>query len=279
MSKGILVLAQNTDIVDYVQQACVLAMSIKVTNPDTKISLITNNTVPIEYQSLFDKIIPIPFGDSAKDSEWKIENRWKLYHASPYNETMVLDTDMLVLQNIDSWWKFLNRYELYFVSKVFTYRGEPITSNFYRKVFTSNHLPNLYTGLHFFKKTNLAKEFYNWMEIITQNWELFYGNYASKNYPERPSMDVTAAIAAKILDCERNITNNKTIFPSFTHMKPYVQNWSLPKSSWQDCVGTYINRDCEIKIGNHLQSGIFHYTEDNFITDNIINRYRLKLNV
>ena len=49
----------------------------------------------------FDQIIPIPFGDAADDSEWKVENRWKIYHASPYDETIVMDTDMLVLQNID----------------------------------------------------------------------------------------------------------------------------------------------------------------------------------
>lgn len=278
MNKGILVLAQNTKT-DYVLQACVLAMSLRLTNPDVKISIVTNDTISSEYQSLFDKVIPIPFGDSAKDSDWKIENRWKLYHASPYNETMVLDTDMLVLQDISSWWKFLNRYDLFFTSNVYTYRGEIVTSDYYRKTFTSNNLPNLYTGLHFFKKTDVAKEFYYWMEIITQNWELFYGNFVKENYPERPSMDITAAIAAKILNCETDITNKKCNFPSFTHMKSQIQNWSFPKTSWQDCVGTYITRNCEIKIGNHLQTGIFHYTENSFLNETIINRYRLATNV
>ena len=279
MSRGIAVLAQNSDSVDYVEQACILAMSLHATNSNSKISIITNDSVPEDYISLFDKVIPIPFGDSAKDSEWKIENRWKIYHASPYEETLVLDTDMLILQDISFWWEFLSQYELYFTSKVLTYRGETVTSDYYRKTFTANKLPNLYIGAHYFKKTEFSKDFYNWMEIITQNWELFYGKFAKENYPGRPSMDVTAAITAKILDCESEITNNKTSFPSFTHMKSQIQNWSNPKSSWQDCVGTYITRNCEIKIGNHLQTGILHYTEDSFVTDTIINRYRLLLNV
>ena len=54
---GIVVLAQNLDTVDYVQQACLLAMSVSVTNPGTKISIITDNSVPPEYVKLFDKIL------------------------------------------------------------------------------------------------------------------------------------------------------------------------------------------------------------------------------
>jgi hypothetical protein len=279
MSSGIVVFAQNNSITDYVEQACLLAMSLHATNPDTRISVITNDDVPEHYIKLFDNIIPIPFNDDAANAEWKIENRWKIYHASPYEKTIVLDSDMLVLQDISTWWDFLDNYDLFFTNKVYTYRGEVIVSDFYRKTFTANYLPNLYVGLHYFKKSDFAKEFYTWMEIITQNWELFYGKFAKENYPSRPSMDVTAAIAAKILNCEAEITNQISAFPSFTHMKSQIQGWSNPRNSWQDCIDTYISEDCEITIGNHLQKGIFHYTENNFVTETIINRYRLLLNV
>ena len=63
MSKGIVVLAQNNATDNYVEQAALLAMSLHTYN-DVPISLITNDKVPEEYVSLFDKIIPIPFGDS-----------------------------------------------------------------------------------------------------------------------------------------------------------------------------------------------------------------------
>ena len=110
MSNGILVLAQNNETVNYVEQAQLLAMSLKHTNPDVKISLVTNNDV--EFVNLFDNIIPIPWHDDAFSTEWKIENRWKLYHVSPYDKTIVMDTDMIVLQDISEWWKFLNNYKL-----------------------------------------------------------------------------------------------------------------------------------------------------------------------
>ena len=73
MSNGIIVIAQNLSNVNYVQQAELLAMSLKATNPDTKISLVTNDEV--ECVNLFDKIMSIPWNDDAESSEWKIQNR------------------------------------------------------------------------------------------------------------------------------------------------------------------------------------------------------------
>jgi hypothetical protein len=81
--------------------------NFKKHNVNEKISIITDDEIPVEHRELFDQIIPIPFGDESVNSLWKIENRWKLYHCTPYNETLVLDTDMLILQDISSWWDFL----------------------------------------------------------------------------------------------------------------------------------------------------------------------------
>lgn len=278
MSKGYVLLAQNSDS-NYVQQACACAMSIKVTNPDSKISLITNDKVPDEYLCLFDNIIKIPWTDNAKDSGWKIENRWKIYHASPYNETVVLDTDMLVLQDISSWFNLLNNYDLFLTNKVYDYRNNKIINDFYRKTFTANHLPNVYVGYHYFKKCDFAKEFYAWMELISNNWELFYGRYVQKEYPKRQSVDVNAALTVKILDCEDRVTNNIIKYPSFTHMKNMIQGWNNPKETWQQKIGCYVTDDLKLYIGNHLQTGIFHYTENDFLTDEIILKYKKALDI
>ena len=278
-TKGIVVLAQNSDKVNYIQQACALAMSVKVTNPTTNISVITNDSVPSEYQTMFDKIIPIPFDDDASEADWKIENRWKIYHASPYDETLVLDSDVLILQDISTWWNFFKNYELFFLSKVYTYRQEIVVSDFYRKTFTANKLPNLYSGCHYFKKSDFAHNFYKWLELVMQNWELFYGIYAPELYANRASVDLSCSIVAKILDCESEITNSKQEIMRFVHMKSMIQGWETVSDSWRHEVGVYIDRNCNLKIGNFMQSGIFHYTENDFLDSKIIERYRNILNV
>lgn len=278
MSKGYLMLAQNNKD-NYIDQACTCAMSLHITNPGVKVSIVTNDDIPQKYQTLFDNIIKIPWTDNASQSKWKIENRWKLYHASPYDETVVLDTDMLVLQDISGWFNLLKNYELFVTDKVYDYRGNIITDDFYRKTFTANNLPNLYVGYHYFKKSNFAKEFYSWVELVSNNWELFYGNFAKKEYPKKQSMDLNFSIATKILDCEMQITNNTIKYPSFTHMKNRIQGWKTPKDTWQLKIGTYFTDDLQLFIGNHLQTGIFHYTEKDFLTNDIMKKYVKRLDL
>ena len=280
MTKGIVVLAQNNATDDYVEQSALLAMSLRYYN-DVPISIITDDKVPEEYISLFDKIIPIPFGDSAEDSEWKVENRWKIYHASPYDETIVMDTDMLILQNIDTWWKFLSKYEMFFTSNVLNYRGERADTSYYRKTFIENKLPNLFSGFHYFKKCDFAQEFYNWLELVVNNWEAFYEQHLEgSTRPKHVSIDVCAAIVTRILDCESTITNKIAKFPSFTHMKPHCQGWTNVQSSWQDQIGVYISKDGNTKLGNYVQTGILHYTEKDFVEKSpALERYRNLTNV
>ena len=280
MTKGIVVLAQNNETDNYVEQSALLAMSLRYHN-NVPISLITNDQVPEEYVNLFDKIIPIPFSDSAKDSAWKIENRWKIYHASPYDETIVMDTDMLVLQNIDVWWNFLSNYEMFFTNKVLTYRGTVADTSYYRKTFIANNLPNLFVGLHYFKKCDFAQEFYTWLELVVNNWETFYEQHLkATSRPKHVSIDVCAAIVTNILNCESAVTNKVSKFPSFTHMKPYCQGWNEVNSSWQDQIGVYISKDGSTKLGNYAQTGILHYTEKDFIENSpALERYRNLTNV
>lgn len=278
-NKGILVIAQNNASTNYVEQACLLAMSLKIHDTIMPISLVTDDTVPDCYRFLFDHIIPIPWSDSAEFQEWKIANRWKLYHVTPYDETIVLDTDMIVTEQLSNYWKFLSNYDLYFVNHVLTYRHEKVTSDFYRKTFTSNNLPNLYSGFHYFKKCTFSYEFYTWLEIIMKHWEQFYQQHLITNIPPQCSVDVACAIATKILDCEDKIVSKLNHSPTFVHMKTKVQNWKTTCESWQDVVGIYVDEDCNLMIGNHSQTKLFHYTENSFVTKSLIDKFRKKLDV
>ena len=274
MTKGFLVLAQNSTV-NYVRQAYALALSIKATQPSiNNISIVTNDTIPDEYLHAFDKVIPVPFEDSASTSEWKVENRWKLYHASPYDETIVFDTDMLVLENIESVWKIAEEQNLFFTSVVKDYKGRIVNDTTYRKTFVENDLPNLYCGMFYFKKSNQALEFFKLVEFITNNWERIYYDISPKQMQKFFSMDVTVAIAAKILGIDDQIVNKNSRF-SFTHLKPAIQGWDpIPNSCLSQLLINF-NSDRELYLNNFKQYGVFHYVDDDFLTDNIIE----KLNV
>jgi hypothetical protein len=272
MSKGFLIFAEDVKLKKYTRSAYALALSIKNHMPNADISLVTDNKIPEKYRLVFDQIVPVPWRDQNKSNTFfKTEDRWKLYHCSPYDETIVLDADMLAFSNLDLWWDYAKNYDVLMTSNVLDYRGKVITGRYYRKTFDSNNLPNLYFGAAYFKKSDYAKEYFNWVEDITNNWELFYGRYVNVNYPKLPSMDVSVSLAAKILDCE-NFISHKNAPITFTHMKPMIQNWESPTESWQDSIGAYFNKKCELKIGNYQQHGLFHYTEYSFLTDYILNQ-------
>ncbi len=131
MSKGICLFAQNNKKSDYYKQAVACAMSIKSFNPDEQVCLITDIKVQEQDQKYFDIVKDIPGDDLSINSEWKIENRCKIYEASPFDETIVLDVDMLVLENLEHFWKSLQAYDLFYTSKVKTYRNEVVTDNSY----------------------------------------------------------------------------------------------------------------------------------------------------
>lgn len=273
-------LAQNSEQ-NYITQACLCAMSIHSSNPDNRISLITNDIVPEKYKQLFDEIVEIPWGDQAVDTTWKINNRWKIIHATPYDNTIVLDTDMLVLTDIGNWWNLIQRQDLFFTSKVNTYRNNTITSTHYRSAFKKFDLPNLYSAFHYFRKCDESFYFYKWLELGLNNWEKFQGEFAGGKYHQNfASVDLIAAIISKILGNEKEITSNYDNYPTFTHMKTHCQDWKNIKTDrWQDVVGTYLNEDLELKIGNYRQKGIFHYTEKDFVTSSILDTYEKRLGI
>lgn len=269
MSKGFVVLAQNNKNVDYIKQAYALALSIKSTQLDvTNISLVTNNRVPKKYKSVFDKIIPIPWNDDATKTQWKIGNRWKLYYASPYYETIVLDADMLLLEDIGLWWNYCSNFNIKFCSKITNYKLENITDTIHRKTFVANNLPNVYHALHYFKKSNDVADFYKVLEFVVNNWELCYGKITPNEYQNWLSMDLACAIAIEITGLQDIIDVNSPL--QFTHMKSPIQGWTITPESWQDMVSHHLTSTGKLIVGNTAQDKLFHYVEKNFITDNLL---------
>jgi hypothetical protein len=165
---------------------------------------------------------------------------------------------------------FINNCELYIANKSYTYRGELISNNHYRKTFTKNNLPNLYSFYTFFKKDSLiAKEFFELGRQIIKNPTEFSNIFLSEYKPKVLGTDEAFALSAKILDIQDQIAYPLE-FPKIVHMKPMVQNWPWPADCWSNHVGFYLNRKGQLKIGNYQQHDIVHYVEKDKMTDELI---------
>lgn len=280
MSKGFLVIAENSKLTNYVEQAYALALSIKMSQKEiTSISLVTNNKVPKKIAKVFDQIITIPWTENTIQSRYAVENRWKLFHISPYNETIVLDADMLMLEDISNWWSYCGNFDLKFCNRVKNYKLEPILRDtFHRKAFNENGLTNPYFALHYFKKSEQALNFYKVLEFVCNNWEWCYDKFAPVAYQDWLSMDLASAIAIEITGYHEAVID--TCSPlDFVHMKLPLQGWELSPASWQDTVPLVLNSRGELIVGNIKQTKLFHYVEKNFISKKILSRLEELSNV
>ena len=284
MSKGFFTIAQGEM---YHRLAYALALSLKISQPEelSKLSIgVTKEemaTMNPKYKALFDNVIEIPWEDHAKNSSWKLENEWKAIYMTPYDETIKLDADMIFPSSIASWWDYLGESEGIFATKPRTYRGDVITNDYYRKAFTESELPNVYTAMFYFKKTDLNFELFKLAEFIFNNWEhCFYEFTLLDNRPKIVSTDVVFAIAAKILGYEENNKLPTVDVPTFVHMKSQLQGWpddQFMVEDWTKMIPSYFNKDCTLKIGNYTQTLPFHYQIKEFISDRIIDIMERKL--
>lgn len=278
MSRGYIVIAQNTKSVDYLQQAYALALNLKLTqstvnNLTVCVDPATKKLITSKHKKVFDHIVDIPWNDEAEQADWKINNKWKYLYMTPYDETVILDTDMIFPTDVSHWWDILSQRDIWATTKVRTYKGEIVSSDYYRKYFTLNNLPNVYTAFFYFKKCELASELFAMNEIIFQNWQRFFFKYMPKGKPDFLSGDVAFALAMKLLGVEHECTReNIDTVPTFVHMKSHIQNvpTSLIDENWSNTLPTYYRSYKDFHIGNFAQHLPFHYVEKNWLTSNMI---------
>jgi hypothetical protein len=270
MNFGYLLIVSSHQSIDYLKLAYALALSIKNTQKPgyDKVALVIDDQTHLEKIKspwVFDHII-----------EWNQETFWDgrswMDKLSPWDATICLDVDMLFLRDYSHWVEyFLENCEIYVPNRAFTYRGEEVSSDYYRKCFTKNELPNLYSMFTFFKKESLlAKDFFELGRYIIKNSKEFSNLYLNNHRPKIVGTDEAFALSAKILDIADDIAYDLE-FPKLVHMKGNVQNWPWPAEKFTNHVGFYLNKKGQLKIGNYQQYDIVHYVEKDLITDEIIN--------
>lgn len=256
MTRGIVIIAQNTENTNYVRCAEVLAKSIRRFSPNTNITLLSDNESSC---SEFDQVINFPHGDLAPNSDWKLINDWQVYQASPYEETLKLEADMFIPKNIDHWWDILSQQDVVVSTTIRNVKNEISTVRGYRRFIDDNKLPDVYNALTYFKKSEIAERFFAIVRDVFENWNDYRSTM--KCLPtEEVSTDWAYAIACHIIGRE------KTTIPSFTefsmiHMKQFINGTGT--ENWTD---TYVYECLPglIRVQTIPQLYPFHYHVKSF---------------
>ena len=245
MNKGFVIMAQDTEKTSYTKCAETLRKSILRVMPDANVTIITTDM--------------LPYGDLAKDSDWKLINDWQVYEASPYDYTIKLEADMYIPRNIDHWWDVLEDRDVVVSTTIRNFKQEISDIRFYRRFIDDNKLPDVYNAITYFKKSDTASKFFDLVKEIFNNWEE-YKKILKCNPEELATTDWVYSLACHIIGVE------KTTLPTFNemsmiHMKQYING--TPTENWTD---TFIY-EClpnQIRVQTVPQQYPFHYYVKNF---------------
>jgi hypothetical protein len=181
MSKGVFLIARNNGHIDYVKQAVYLAKRIKkyLGIP------VTVATDSIEYLKTtfgvadFDKVIQLEYtaeanlryyfdgGLSKKTASFKNNNRASVYDLTPYDETLLMDTDYIISNDLLKSCFTLNS-DLMLYKKSDDIAKVRDESEF---ITISNTSVNFYWAtVVFFRKTETNTIFFNLVTHIEQEW-------------------------------------------------------------------------------------------------------------
>jgi hypothetical protein len=270
--RGFLCLAQNNSTTDYVRLAYLQRMSCQLVS-DLPYTLVTDAASHASMSShtrhMFDNIIVLQ-QDHAQNQEWKQMNDWQLFDLSPYKQTIKMEADLLLTQPIDHWWRMLEKRDVVISSGCRDFRGDTATNRLYRKTFDLNSLPDLYTGLMYWRFSETAGEFFQLCRSVYANWHLIKQQLSQCDDPG--SNDMVFAVAALIFGQEQ-VTIPGADFFNFAHMKPAINGLSRP---WHREMSIELDPP-RMRLNGFEQWYPVHYYEKEWATDDIIERYRRSL--
>ena len=244
--QGYLIVACNTDTVDYVGCAVLLAESIKHWHPGAKVCLLTDHTVD---NSIFDYVNIL----TTTNQHNPYANDWQVFSQTPFRETVKLEADMLITSDIQHWWTMFRHRDVVVSTGCRDWQDRVSATRNYRKLFDDNHLPDVYNAITYWRLSATAKEFFGLVRDIFENWTEFK---TLLKFPEDvPSTDVVYAMAAQIMGPEQ-VTLPFASYPRMVHMKQHIAK--TVTTDWtRELVWEYHNH--QLRINTVAQWGAFHY--------------------
>lgn len=247
--RGYLIPAVNNGSTDYIECARKLANSLHQWHPDAKVCLLTDKLIE---NDAFDYVQLLPFGDQTQGN-WKLGNDWQVFAGTPFRETIKLEADMWCASPVDHWWRLFEHRDLVISQGCRDFYDRPGTSRVYRQLFDNNHLPDVYNGITYWRRSQLAKEFFELVRNIFEQWNSY--KTLLKFPDEFATTDVVYGMAAVILGVE-NVTLPKGMGPTMVHMKKHMiplvtDNWT------KELVWEHTNPG--LRFNTVAQWGFVHY--------------------
>lgn len=190
MSRGIIIFAQNNEYINYAEQACACAgYARRNLSLFDEVCLITNSETLQSEEKLineyFDNVIVSDnfqpenirlFKDTTDKLDYapfKNMSRSEVYNLSPYDETLVIDSDYFIMNDIlDQVWDSDN--DVMINSKYRDISGRHKENIEYIDNFS---IPMYWATVFYFKKSDFAENLFTLISHIKHNYKYYYYLY------------------------------------------------------------------------------------------------------
>jgi hypothetical protein len=263
MDTGVLTIAQNSKV-DYIRLAYLQRQSLLATNPGVPYAVVTdqisNQDMSSAVRDSFDHVIVLEH-DLAQDQEWKQRNESQLFWLTPFKETIKVESDLLFTGPITHWWTGLRLRDVVISQGCVDYQGRTGTSRAYRKLFDINGLPDLYTGLMYWRRSHTAQTFFRMVRDLHQHWPELKNQLSRVGHDDPGSNDMIFSLAAKMFGIDQ-VTAPLPYF-RMAHLKPYMNNLSSSLPWHQQLMYDY--HDSDLTIAGRRQLHPVHYHEKDWV--------------
>jgi len=265
--QGFLTFAINTPEVDYGRLAYLQCLNVKATQRENQYAVITDeatyNSFNNRQLNAFDYIIRLPEG--IEQNPFMTEPY--VFSLTPFKETIKLESDLLFTRSIDHWWTAFRLRDVCLGNGAKNVMDTPSAVRKYRQLFDANRLPDVYTGLMYFRYTKTAMQFFELARFVFKEWNFIKTYLEGVDLELNPTTDVVYALAALILG-EEAVTIPSMDFINFVHMKSGFNGWSNARS-WLETVMHERDGDV-IRINNLNQYSPVHYHDKTYATQELI---------
>lgn len=266
----------------YLKITFALALSIKKTQKDNpKICVITNCQVPKEFKFVFDDVI---YYTPKSENRFLGYDRAFIYDLSPYDETVHIESDSLVFDDLSHWWNIFRNNECYlkFARQMIGVDGNPIrhekhpTHRLHCKI---NELPSdLRCAIFWFRKNEKTKILFDEVKNIYRYADTYLQKHSPHITFDLSSFDnliTLASVETKLYD---EIVDRENII-KFCHAKKEtcIEGYDL-QNSWFENLFWEFDKFGNLKIDGCRQKYVFHYYRKDWIEkyfDLIINTLSL----
>lgn len=172
--KGILLFAFNNNKVDYYKMAIATAKRANYFL-NLPVSVVTDESTDLtKYDYKFDKtFIQTADKSNIKESNiWINKGRYKAFSLSPYDETIVLDTDYLI--NSDKLNKIFDTYDDFMCHKSTSFI---LHTDQTQEQVSPTSFQSLWATVIAFKKTNKVKQIFECLEMVQHNYKHYTNLY------------------------------------------------------------------------------------------------------